>query len=86
MGDDETFVIQNKQEITDDFLSATRDARNASTQGRMGDYHRFASIPTIIVEKWMREGFNVFEQPAKEIIARLKNEDLSAFLTSERSL
>jgi hypothetical protein len=29
----------------------------------MGDnFHRIASIPTVVVEKWMREGFNIWGQ------------------------
>ena len=49
---------------------------------------RVASIPTIVVEKWMREGFNIMtgEHSAAEIVARLKNENLEAFLTTEKSV
>ena len=42
----------------------------------------------IVVEKWMREGFNIMtgEHSAAEIVARLKNENLEAFLTTEKSV
>ena len=49
---------------------------------------RVASIPTVIVEKWMKEGFNIFDQnvDGKDIIKRLKAEGLEAFLTTEKSI
>ena len=49
---------------------------------------RVASIPTVVVEKWMREGFNIMsgEHSASEIVKRLKNENLEAFLTTEKSV
>ena len=47
-----------------------------------------AQIPTIVVEKWMREGFDIFsgEHTAAEIVARLKKENLHAFLTTEKNV
>jgi hypothetical protein len=84
LGSDD-FVIKRTQEITDDFLTQNAEKRSAS-RAPMGEFHQFASIPTGIVEKWMREGFDIWTEPAKAIVARLKQEDLSAFLTSERKI
>ena len=49
---------------------------------------RVASIPTIVVEKWMREGFDIMtgEHSAAEIVKKLKQENLHAFLTTEKSV
>ena len=54
----------------------------------MGDYHRVASIPVVVVEKWMREGFNIWDKNVKasEVVARLKSENLDAFLTTTKSI
>lgn len=52
----------------------------------MGDMERCASIPTAVVEKWMREGFDVFTAPAREIIARLRRENLEAFITTNKRI
>lgn len=79
-------VIERAQEIPDSLLTQNAEDRAESTKGRMKDFHKFASIPTVIVEKWLREGFDVYREPAKAIVARLKQEDLSAFLTSERKI
>ena len=54
----------------------------------MGDFERIASIPTVVVEKWMREGFNIWDKNVKasEIVARLNKENLQAFLTTTKRI
>ena len=27
----------------------------------MGNYHKLASIPVIVADKWMKEGFNIYD-------------------------
>ncbi len=70
--------ITTHQEIPDQFLTRLRDIEDNKRPG--ADYSLAASIPVIFVEKWMREGFNVFQAPLKDIEARLKKEGLEAFL------
>ena len=53
-----------------------------SDDGRM----RVATIPAIFVEKWLREGFNVYREPLKEIVKKLHREGLTDFLATERSV
>ena len=79
---------KHTQAISDDFLTSVKEQRNASKDHREGDFMRVASIPTIVVEKWMREGFNIMsgEHSAAEIVKRLKQENLHAFLTTEKSV
>lgn len=82
---DAPWVVQHTQEITDDFLDFTKAARDAS-KAPAKDLHQVAAIPTIIVEKWMREGFSLFDPniTASEIVARLKSEGLDDFLTTTK--
>lgn len=82
---DEEIVVEHTQEITDDFLKANKELRDASS-APAGDYHKIASIPTAVVEKWMREGFNIFDEniTASEIVKRLSAEDLGAFITTTK--
>lgn len=84
---DAPLIVEHTQEITDDFLEWTKAAREAS-RAPAKDFHQVASIPVIIVEKWMREGFNILtdNHPISEIVARLKREDLGAFLTTEKRI
>lgn len=82
---DAAWTLQHSQEITDEFLAHNKALRDASS-ARSGDYHQIASIPTVVVEKWMREGFNIFDNNVKasEIVARLKTEGLTDFLTTNK--
>jgi hypothetical protein len=83
---DRNLVIKHSQEINAEFLESIRQARFESTQRPMGDFHRFASVPTAVVEKWKREGFDVMKEPAKAIIRKLQSEDLGAFITTNKVL
>ena len=81
---DRPLVIRHTQDIPDEFLQDLREARIESDRQPMGDFHRFASIPTAVVEKWQREGFDVMKESARAIILRLKSEDLGAFITTNK--
>jgi hypothetical protein len=50
----------------------------------MGEFHKVASIPTVVAEKWLREGFNMWEATGQEIIKRLQSEDLGMFMATDR--
>jgi hypothetical protein len=79
---------KHTQNITQDFLDDIKEQRDHSKDKREGDFMRVASIPTVVVEKWMREGFNILDPNVngKEIIRRLKAENLDAFLTTDKSI
>lgn len=83
---DDFETVKRTQEITDEFLNECNDNRIASQNGPMGEFHQFASIPTVIVDQWLREGFNVYEESAKAIMARLSALDLGAFITTTRHI
>lgn len=78
-------LIKKQQIITDDMLRSTAAAR--AYAGREGNFMKIASIPTGVVEKWQREGFDIMTDrniTAREIVTRLSAEDLGAFLTTEK--
>lgn len=77
--------VKKEQFIPDEFLTMNRDARFESKE-RAKEYHRFASIPVVVVEQWLKEGFDVYKESPKAIIKKLKQENLEAFLTSNKSL
>ena len=79
---------KHTQNITQDFLDDIKEQRNASTERKEGEFMRVASIPTVVVEKWMREGFNILDPNVngKEIVRRLKAENLDAFLTTDKQI
>lgn len=85
---DAALVIKREQKIPQSFLDRLKTERDASSNNKMGDYHRVASIPVAVVEKWMREGFNIWDKNVKasEVVARLKTENLEAFLTTTKRI
>jgi len=79
-------IRKHTQQISQSFLDDLKDARNESTSKPMGEFHRVASIPTVVVEKWLREGFNIWEASGPEIVKRLKAENLDAFMATEKRI
>ena len=84
--DADGLVLKQSQDISQAFLDGIKDTRNASLDKREGDYMSVAQIPVVVVEKWMREGFDIMGPgiTAAEIVKRLKEENLDAFLTTEK--
>ena len=84
--DSDGLVLKQSQDISQSFLDGIKDTRNASLDKREGDYMSVAQIPVVVVEKWMREGFDILGPgvTAAEIVKRLKAENLDAFLTTEK--
>lgn len=84
--DDKNFTIKSEQHITSAFIDDLRDSRYASHDNREGEYMRVASIPVVVHEKWLREGFDLFKEPHKKVIAKLKAENLDAFIATNKRL
>lgn len=87
--DNDTITRKHTQEIPQWHLDKLKEQRNASTQQREGEFMRVASIPTVVVEKWMREGFDILSDKnitGADIVKRLKAENLDAFLTTDKSI
>jgi hypothetical protein len=81
----EGLVIQRFQEIPHSFIDKLKEERFQNSQSRVkNEMHRAASIPVALVEKWQREGYDVFKEPIKKTLAKLKHENLDAFITSDK--
>lgn len=79
-------TIERTQEITTDFLDALAEKRKASSGAPMGNFHQVASIPTILYEQWLREGYDISREPISKTVARLKAESLDYFLTTDKRI
>lgn len=77
--------VKKQQYISDEFLTANAESRFES-KAPSKDYHRFASVPVVVVEQWLKQGFDVYKESPKAIVKRLRAENLEAFLTSNKSL
>lgn len=79
-------VIQKSQNIPQEYLDSLKDQRFESRHRPAGDYMRVASIPVVVIEKWMKEGFDFYNEPASKIVAKLKSEGLDGFLTTDKAV
>ncbi len=74
-------AIKRTQEIPEDFLGRLRETREAPN--RSSEFRMVCSIPVALVETWKAQGFDVMTAPAKDILRRLRAENLDAFITSK---
>lgn len=82
----EGLYVKTFQDIPQEFLDANAAKRYESTQSNANEYHEVASIPTVVVDKWLKEGFDVFKEPIKASVARLRAEGLDHFITTKKRL
>ena len=64
---------KHTQNITQAFLDDLKDARNESTKQRIG-------------ERWMREGFDMWQATGPQIVKKLQSEDLGAFMATDKRI
>lgn len=83
-GDD--VVRKHTQTISQSFLDDLTASRNASSEQREGEFMRVASIPTVVAEQWMREGFNIYEATGPEIVKRLRDQHLDGFMATTKRI
>ena len=79
-------VRKHTQHISQAFLDDLKDSRNASTTSKPSEFMRAASIPVAVIEQWTREGFDIYEATGKEIIKRLRDQNLDYFLATEKRI
>ena len=77
-------TFKNTQNITTAFLDDLKDSRNASTETREKDFQRVASIPVVVHEQWLREGFDLYKASVKEITKRLRDQSLDYFMATDK--
>ena len=77
---------KHTQSISQSFLDDLKDSRNSSKDQNEGEFMKVASNPVIVVEQWMREGFNIYEATGQEIVKRLKDQNLDGFMATEKSI
>lgn len=78
-------LIRKDQVITDEFLDGLKEDRNASKE-RAGEYHKVASVPMVVVEKWLREGFDIWRESPQAVLKKLRDENLEAFIATEKRI
>lgn len=85
-GEDEGLYFQHDQDISDPFLDRIKDVRTASPNRRENEFMEIAEIPVAVVEKWKREGFDIYRESAKSILRRLSAENLGYFISTSKHI
>lgn len=79
-------VIKTETEIPTSFVDTLRQEKAAKAGRPMGEFHRFASIPVAVVEQWKREGFDIHNEKASAIVARLSAKGFDDFITTPKKV
>lgn len=82
--DPDHVTMKSSQHIDQSWLDGLKEMKNNSGRQREKDYMKVASIPNAVVDQWLREGFDIYKESGKAILKRLNDQDLSAFLTTEK--
>lgn len=83
---DGQLILRREQSISQAFIDELKDFRQETSGRALGNHHKVASIPTIFVEKFKRDGFDVFREKPRDVLKYLRAKGLDAFITTDRSL
>jgi hypothetical protein len=76
--------VMFSQEITDEFVQDIQE-RFTGANDPTGNFLFVGAVPSAVADRWMREGYNVFQEPIRKSLARLKAENFGKFIgTSKR--
>lgn len=78
------FVAQ--QDITDEYKDGLRDERAESTRSRERNFMKVGSVPVIFVNKWRREGFDIFDKNVTfaDISKKCREEGCDDFISTSK--
>jgi hypothetical protein len=83
---DDGVYVERYQEIPQWWIDQLKEARAETKRAPSGEYHRAASIPQVVVDKWLSEGYDVFKEPVSKSLAKLRAEGLDYFITTDKQL
>jgi len=76
--------MRSGQVIPMAFTDEIKSYRDEVSAGSCPNYHKVASIPAIFVTKFMKEGFNVYKESPRAVIAYLKRHGLEDFIATNK--
>lgn len=79
-------IIHSVQAIPQAFIDNLKTERFESMNVREKDYQMVASVPQVLVDKWIRDGFDFWNEPNRKIVAKLKAEGLDYFVTTGKAV
>ncbi len=79
-------IIHCVQQIPTAYIDSLRAEKAASMEVREREHQRVASIPQALVDKWIKDGFDFWNETNAKIVAKLKYEGLDYFVTTGKSV
>ena len=75
------------QEIDTSYVDFLRDLK-ASSADRRTDLEPVCSVPAVLADSWLRQGFNIFDPnvTARDIRRRLMDEGFDHFITTTKAI
>ena len=86
---DGTFTIetrQDAQDIVDANKRRFNDYGDKLSVGKRGDFHKVASIPSTVMEQWIKETNGAILEDPKILAAKLNDPDCALFKTSPTNI
>ena len=74
-----------KQDIPTDFIDQLKEEKSVKGFTKSGEMMKLASIPVVIVEQMKKEGIDVHQASATEIVKWLRNNDMDHFIVGSHN-
>ena len=74
--------LKHEQVITQDFIDSLKCERAAKSAVRHGNFNRVASVPTSVMEIWMKQGRDPYRASARDVVKWLNADGLDSFITT----
>ncbi len=84
--EDEKLYEVATQELKASFWEGLRRTKERDAQKRTGDLWHIASIPVAVIHEWHKRGWKIDQMSADEIIKKLREENLEAFITTSKRI
>lgn len=80
-------AVKYQQFIPRTFLEDIRKDREASITTPAGEtFYRVARIPAAVLDKWHRENFDYHRASAREILAKLRKDQLDEYIATKKRI
>lgn len=79
-------AFRKRQEVPQWFLDQLRAIKGDSVSKREGNFMLVASVPVVIHDQWLSEGYDMTREPYKKTLSRLRSLHLDAFIATNKQV
>lgn len=78
--------VRYTQDIPDHFIQDIQDRFTGANDRIDGNFLFVGSVPAAVADRWMREGYNVYQEPIRKTLAKLKAENFGKFVATSKRI